>query len=478
MQGRFIATATATALAALAIGPAAALAAPGSFVDDAVGDFAAGSAQSASVADPGVVLNRSMTNLPFGAGPGLPAGLTKTAWPPAAGNPQATVSSAGVLTADGVRVNGDTMYQPDQVLEFTAAFYGAPSQHIGFGTTLEDGPWAIFSTKGGTPFGDPVNLFARTLATAGGVEDQVNNVTSVRTLIPDFDASRTHTYRIEWSANQVKYFVDGIPIVTHTVAISAALRPVISDVDATDIGPLTVNSMGMLLYPAAGTLESRVRDAGGSKVTWGALTSAATTPPGTSVTFATRTGNTPTPDNSWSEYQAVSGGAIASPGARYIQYRASLNSSTADKTAAPSLDSVRIAYDTDTSTGAGGLSGGGSAGGGSSESSNVDKTAPKMTLVAKSLKASKKGTVSFTVRCPATEATCQITLKLKNGTKTVASKTLSVKGGKSKTVTLQLNKATRQQLKHRSLKLSSVLSATDAAGNKKTTSKKVTLPKS
>ncbi len=101
-----------------------------------------------------------------------------------------------------------------------------------------------------------------------------------------------------------------------------------------------------------------------------------------------------------------------------------------------------------------------------------------MTLVAKSLKASKKGAVSFTVGCPATESTCKITLKLKNGAKTVASKTVTVKGGKSKTVTLQLNKATRQQLKHRSLKLSSVLTATDAAGNKKVTSKKVTLHKS
>ena len=79
-----------------------------------------------------------------------------------------------------------------------------------------------------------------------------------------------------------------------------------------------------------------------------------------------------------------------------------------------------------------------------------------MTLVAKSLKASKKGAVSFTVGCPATESTCQITLKLKNGAKTVASKTVTVKGGKTKTVTLQLNKATRQQLKHRSLKVSTV----------------------
>jgi hypothetical protein len=122
--------------------------------------------------------------------------------------------------------------------------------------------------------------------------------------------------------------------------------------------------------------------------------------------------------------------------------------------------------------------GGGSAGGGSTQSSNVDKTAPKVTLVAKSLKASKKGAVSFIVGCPATEATCKVTLKIKNGAKTVASKTVTVKGGKTKTVTLQLNKATRRQLKHRSLKLSSVLSATDAAGNKKTTSKKVTLHKS
>jgi hypothetical protein len=123
-------------------------------------------------------------------------------------------------------------------------------------------------------------------------------------------------------------------------------------------------------------------------------------------------------------------------------------------------------------------SGGGSAGGGSGQSSNVDKTAPKVTLVAKSLKASKKGTVSFTVGCPATESTCQITLKLKNGAKTVASKTVTVKGGKSKTVTLQLNKATRSQLKHHSVKLSSVLTATDAAGNKTVTTKKLTLHKS
>ena len=129
-------------------------------------------------------------------------------------------------------------------------------------------------------------------------------------------------------------------------------------------------------------------------------------------------------------------------------------------------------------SGGSGGSGGTGGGGGNSQSSNADKTAPKVTLVAALLKASKKGVVSFTVGCPATEASCKITMKLKNGAKTVASKTVTVKGGKNKMVTLQLNKATRQQLKHRNVKVTSVLTATDAAGNKKTTTKKVTLRRS
>ena len=57
-QGRFI-TATAAAVAVLAIGPAAALATPGSFSDDAAGDFAAGTIPgNAWIVEPGwVALN-------------------------------------------------------------------------------------------------------------------------------------------------------------------------------------------------------------------------------------------------------------------------------------------------------------------------------------------------------------------------------------------------------------------------------------
>ena len=51
-----------------------------------------------------------MMNQPFGSGPGLPTGLTATQW--TSGTGVASVNGSSVLTADGVRVNGDTTYEP------------------------------------------------------------------------------------------------------------------------------------------------------------------------------------------------------------------------------------------------------------------------------------------------------------------------------------------------------------------------------
>ena len=77
-QGRFITT-TVAAVAALAIGPASALATPGSFTDDNYGDFAAGHCASAWIVEPGTVrLRPSVTALrrTTSAGGGLPTGWT------------------------------------------------------------------------------------------------------------------------------------------------------------------------------------------------------------------------------------------------------------------------------------------------------------------------------------------------------------------------------------------------------------------
>jgi hypothetical protein len=93
-----------------------------------------------------------------------------------------------------------------------------------------------------------------------------------------------------------------------------------------------------------GTYESEVRDAQ-TTATWGTIKWHGTTPAGTRIDIVTRSGNTKTPDDTWSAWSAVypnaEGTGIASPKARYIQWKATLVGS---KTASPLLTSVTVAY--------------------------------------------------------------------------------------------------------------------------------------
>lgn len=93
-----------------------------------------------------------------------------------------------------------------------------------------------------------------------------------------------------------------------------------------------------------GTYTSDVRDAEASAA-WGAIKWAALVPDDTTLEIATRSGNTETPDETWSDwsqaYTTASGSPIASPRARYLQWRAVL---TAVGGKAPELTSVTAAY--------------------------------------------------------------------------------------------------------------------------------------
>jgi hypothetical protein len=100
------------------------------------------------------------------------------------------------------------------------------------------------------------------------------------------------------------------------------------------------------LSPAAarrGTFESDVRDAG-TVATWGVIRWRASANSG-AVNVFTRTGNTATPDETWSPwsnaYTNAGGEQIVSPTARYLQWRAVL---TADGASGPVLTSVTTAY--------------------------------------------------------------------------------------------------------------------------------------
>ena len=100
--------------------------------------------------------------------------------------------------------------------------------------------------------------------------------------------------------------------------------------------PLSLDYLRVASYPAGSTAYvSSTKDAGASGP-WGQLTWSATVPSGTSLTMETRSS---TDRVNWSTWTAVStsGGSIASPAGRYLEYRATLTSSATDS---PSIDSV------------------------------------------------------------------------------------------------------------------------------------------
>jgi sugar lactone lactonase YvrE len=92
-----------------------------------------------------------------------------------------------------------------------------------------------------------------------------------------------------------------------------------------------------------GTYESEVRDAQ-MVSSWGSVSWHGTFPSGSRVEVSTRSGNTETPDDTWSgwspAYTTSEGSPITSPKARYLQWRAVLNGSGEG----PVLTSVTAAY--------------------------------------------------------------------------------------------------------------------------------------
>ena len=149
-----------------------------------------------------------------------------------------------------------------------------------------------------------------------------------------------HRYRIQWNAGQVQYYIDGALVQTESVTFGPNLIGAASDFNSGGPG-LSVDWLHMSPYPASGTFLSRVFDAG-QAADWGALSWNANAPPGT-LQISVRTGDTPTPDGTWTAFTPInsSGGDI--PGnSRYVQYRAELGSSDPNQT--PTLSDVSIAY--------------------------------------------------------------------------------------------------------------------------------------
>jgi hypothetical protein len=145
------------------------------------------------------------------------------------------------------------------------------------------------------------------------------------------------------------YRLSGDPVLTTLVArVDAAQITALADDGAGGV-LLAASNPGRLLRlsskPApTGSYVSDVRDTT-TVATWGTIRWQATLPAGTSIALHTRSGNTKTPDATWSPwsgaYTAALGSRIESPKARYLQWKAVL---TGANGTSPVLTSVSAAY--------------------------------------------------------------------------------------------------------------------------------------
>src|SRR5262249_6734340 len=197
--------------------------------DTAFADFAAGTSAGGTyvsqTADGELMLAPTVAT-EF-TGPVLSPGWIEVPWSPEG----YSILVGGVLMVDGARVascsvdvDGNCLpettdqtpsatFTAPHTLEFTANFSGDRFQHAGLGSTFSSTlePWAIFSTLNGGL------LFARSNDGNGGVVD-----TGLGTgLLGAF-----HHYKIVWQASSVDYYVDGVPVASHALAVAGPMRPV------------------------------------------------------------------------------------------------------------------------------------------------------------------------------------------------------------------------------------------------------------
>lgn len=160
--------------------------------------------------------------------------------------------AGGSLLVDGARVGSNTLYNSGRSLEFVATFSGDPWQHVGFGTDYTVGPWIIFSTfQGG-------QLYARTNTGSGQTID---------TALSNSWLGAPHRYRIEWNPSSIVFSIDGSLVATHALAVSAELRPLISDLNVGG-GNLAVSSIEMSTPVLSADLSGTSLPAGWSSYLW------------------------------------------------------------------------------------------------------------------------------------------------------------------------------------------------------------------
>ncbi|HXE55189.1 MAG TPA: hypothetical protein VN541_19355, partial [Tepidisphaeraceae bacterium] len=185
--------------------------------------------------------------------------------------------------------------------------------------------FAVFTNKG-----DSGELYARTNVDGATVSVDLGAM-----------PSGYHVYAIKPVSGAFDFFIDGTLVATLSAAFPGGtqLNVVLSNPHSS---PMTAQWVRLSSYVSSGTFLSQVFDAG-QTANWGTMSWTDTLPAGTSIVIETRSGNSPTPDSTWSAWAPVpNGGTVSSPASRYIQYEVTLTTTNPLQT--PTLSGTSLQW--------------------------------------------------------------------------------------------------------------------------------------
>ncbi|MBL7744893.1 MAG: DUF4082 domain-containing protein, partial [Chitinophagaceae bacterium] len=281
-------------------------------IDQTEADFSLGTTDAGTTIvteGDGDIILQPVSNQDF-SGNTVPAGWGSAAY---SGSGSITVNN-GAVTVSGAHIYSDNSYGPGSTLDFVATFNFGSFQGIGFSADqpFNTGAWVTLGQAGADG-----NLYAR------GSDGSSINIGAGLLGTP-------HRYLIKWNADNFEFYIDGnsSPAATLNFTLASNMYAQISDFPLND-GVLSVDRIRVIPYAAAGTFTSRVFDAGTVKP-WGAITWSSSVPASTGIAMFVRTGNTPTPDGTWSDFLpvAASGNSVGAS-SQYIQYRTDMTTSDA-----------------------------------------------------------------------------------------------------------------------------------------------------
>jgi hypothetical protein len=219
-----------------------------------------------------------------------------------------STSYGGAATVSGSHLYTTATYAAGASIEFYARFTAEDFQNMGFSGSANFGtPWVVIG-RGAVGSSD-AGLYVRTSS-------------GVNTLLSSTLLNAYHRYKIMWNATNFTIWVDGVQVATATQTVTTAMNVQVSDYNTGGTG-LTVDWVRVSPYPTTATFTSRVIDAG-SVTFWKAVNWNSILPTGTSIAISYRTGNTATPDATWSAYTTVANGGALTGNTRYLQYQAVL----------------------------------------------------------------------------------------------------------------------------------------------------------